>query len=299
MTDILIVGAGPAGLTAALYARRAEKSVLILEKDNFGGQINFSPKIENYPGFQTVSGTELADHMVEQVLAQGAELELEEALSIEKKDGYFAVTTDCGVREARAVILATGAKHRQLGLEKENDLSGISYCAVCDGAFYKGQKVGMVGGGNSALQEVILLSELCTEVTVIQNLPFLTGEKKLCDIVTRLPNVRILLGRKVTALLGEDSLTGVEVTSEAGEKESLSLDGLFVAIGLAPENHAFENLLELDPVGYVTSNEACTTRTEGLFTAGDCRTKSIRQISTAISDGATAALSAVRYLDSL
>jgi len=299
MTDILIVGAGPAGLTAALYARRAEKSVLILEKDNFGGQINFSPKIENYPGFQTVSGTELADHMVEQVLAQGAELELEEALSIEKKDGYFAVTTDSCIREARAVILATGAKHRQLGLEKENDLSGISYCAVCDGAFYKGQKVGMVGGGNSALQEVILLSELCSEVTVIQNLPFLTGEKKLCDIVSGLPNVKILLGRKVTAHLGDDSLTGVEISSDDGEKESLSLDGLFVAIGLAPENRAFENLLELDPIGYITSTEACTTRTDGVFTAGDCRTKSIRQISTAIADGATAALSAVRYLDSL
>lgn len=302
MTDIIVVGAGPAGLTAALYARRAEKSVLILEKANFGGQMTFSPKIENYPGFQAVSGSELADTMVEQVLAQGAELELEEVLSIEKKDGFFTVTTDTTTRDAKAVILATGAKHRLLGLEKEEDFTGdgISYCAVCDGAFYKGQKVAMVGGGNSALQEAILLADLCESVTIIQNLDFLTGEKKLCDIVTALPNVKIITGAIVTGILGDNTFRGIEISHVAtGEKEELTFDGLFVAIGLAPENGAFENLVELDKVGYITSSEACTTSTPGIFTAGDCRTKAIRQVSTAIADGAVAALAASRYIDAL
>ena len=302
MTDIIVVGAGPAGLTAALYARRAEKSVLILEKANFGGQMTFSPKIENYPGFQAVSGSELADVMVEQVLAQGAELELEEVLSIEKKDGFFTVTTDTTARDAKAVILATGAKHRLLGLEKEEDFTGdgISYCAVCDGAFYKGQKVAMVGGGNSALQEAILLADLCESVTIIQNLDFLTGEKKLCDIVTALPNVKIITGAIVTGILGDNTFRGIEISHVAtGEKEELSFDGLFVAIGLAPENGAFENLVELDKVGYIASSEACTTSTPGIFTAGDCRTKAIRQVSTAIADGAVAALAASRYIDAL
>lgn len=302
MTDIIVVGAGPAGLTAALYARRAEKSVLILEKANFGGQMTFSPKIENYPGFQAVSGSELADVMVEQVLAQGAELELEEVLSIEKKDGFFTVTTDTTTRDAKAVILATGAKHRLLGLEKEEDFTGdgISYCAVCDGAFYKGQKVAMVGGGNSALQEAILLADLCESVTIIQNLDFLTGEKKLCDIVTALPNVKIITGAIVTGILGDNTFRGIEISHVAtGEKEELSFDGLFVAIGLAPENGAFENLVELDKVGYITSSEACTTSTPGIFTAGDCRTKAIRQVSTAIADGAVAALAASRFIDAL
>lgn len=302
MHDLIIVGAGPAGLTAALYARRAEKSVLILEKASFGGQMTFSPKIENYPGFQSVSGSELADAMVEQVLAQDAELELEEALSIEAHDGIFTVTTDCSTHDAKAVILATGAKHRMLGLDREEDFTGegISYCAVCDGAFYKGKQIAMVGGGNSALQEAILLAELCPKVTIIQNLDFLTGEKKLCDIVTTLPNVDILYGRTVTGLIGDEALTAVELTVTAtGEKEIFPLEGMFVAIGLAPENQAFSNLVELDKVGYIVSDERCLTSTPGIFTAGDCRTKGIRQVSTAIADGTAAALAAIRHIDSL
>ncbi|MBQ4623003.1 MAG: FAD-dependent oxidoreductase [Clostridia bacterium] len=302
MHDLIIVGSGPAGLTAALYARRAEKSVLILEKAGFGGQMTFSPKIENYPGFPSVSGNELADVMVEQVLAQGAELELEEALSIDSHDGIFTVTTDCGKRDAKAVILATGAKHRMLGLDREEDFTGegISYCAVCDGAFYKGKKIAMVGGGNSALQEAILLSELCEHVTIIQNLDFLTGEKKLCDIIATLSNVDVLYGRTVTGLVGDDTLTAIEITKTAtGEKEIFPLEGLFVAIGLEPENTAFQNLVELDKVGYIVSDERCLTATPGIYTAGDCRTKGIRQVSTAIADGTAAALAAIRYIDSL
>lgn len=302
MTDIVVIGAGPAGLTAALYARRAEKSVLVLEKAGFGGQMTFSPKIENYPGMQAVSGSELADVMVDQVLAQGAVLEPEEVLSVTQEDGYFTVTTDCASHDAKAVILATGAKHRLLGLPREEDFTGdgISYCAVCDGAFFKGMKVAVVGGGNSALQETILLADLCEEVTVIQNLDYLTGEKKLCDAVTALPNVKIITGAVVSAILGDDAFRGVEITREAtGEKESLFFDGLFVAIGLAPENQAFENLVALDKGGYIASDESCTTGVPGVFTAGDCRTKAIRQIATAVADGAVAALAASRYIDSL
>ena len=302
MYDLLIVGAGPAGLTAAIYARRAEKSVLIVEKANFGGQMTFSPKIENYPGFTTISGSALADSMVEQALAQGASLELAEVTRVLPRGDRFTVETDSGVYEAKTVILATGAAHRTLGLPREEELvgAGVSYCAVCDGAFYKGQKVAMVGGGNSALQEAILLADLCEKVTVVQNLDFLTGEKKLADIVSSLPNVEILLGRVVTGLLGEDSLSGIEITETAtGKKETLPVDGLFVAIGLKPENRAFADVAELDEAGYISSDERCLTSTPGLFTAGDCRTKSIRQISTAIADGATAALSACRYIDSL
>ena len=302
MTDILIVGAGPAGLTAAIYARRAEKSVMIVEKANFGGQMTFSPKIENYPGFTTVSGAALADSMVEQALAQGASLELEEVTRILPRGDHFTVETDCGTHEAKAVILATGAAHRTLGLPGEEELvgAGVSYCAVCDGAFFKGQRVALVGGGNSALQEAILLADLCEKVTIVQNLEFLTGEKKLADIVASLPNVEILLGRVVTGLLGEGSLSAVEITETAtGKKETLAVDGLFVAIGLKPENQAFADVAALDEAGDISSDERCLTSTPGLFTAGDCRTKAVRQISTAIADGASAALAASRYIDSL
>ncbi len=302
MTDILIVGAGPAGLTAAIYARRAEKSVMIVEKANFGGQMTFSPKIENYPGFTTVSGAALADSMVEQALAQGASLELEEVTRILPRGDHFTVETDCGTHEAKAVILATGAAHRTLGLPGEEELvgAGVSYCAVCDGAFFKGQRVALVGGGNSALQEAILLADLCEKVTIVQNLEFLTGEKKLAGIVASLPNVEILLGRVVTGLLGEGSLSAVEITETAtGKKETLAVDGLFVAIGLKPENQAFADVAVLDEAGYISSDERCLTSTPGLFTAGDCRTKAVRQISTAIADGASAALAASRYIDSL
>ena len=302
MTDILIVGAGPAGLTAAIYARRAEKSVMIVEKANFGGQMTFSPKIENYPGFTTVSGAALADSMVEQALAQGASMELEEVTRILPRGDHFTVETDCGTHEAKAVILATGAAHRTLGLPGEEELvgAGVSYCAVCDGAFFKGQRVALVGGGNSALQEAILLADLCEKVTIVQNLEFLTGEKKLADIVASLPNVEILLGRVVTGLLGEGSLSAVEITETAtGKKETLAVDGLFVAIGLKPENQAFADVAALDEAGYISSDERCLTSTPGLFTAGDCRTKAVRQISTAIADGASAALAASRYIDSL
>ena len=301
MSDIIVVGAGPAGLTAALYAARANKSVKVLEKATFGGQVNFSPKIENYPSVTEISGAELADRMVEQTLAQGVDIDLEEVLSVEDKGDYKVVTTDSGTHECRAVIIATGAHHRRLGLEGEEKFEGqgISFCAVCDGAFFENQSVIVVGGGNSALQEAILLSELCEKVTIVQNLDTFTGEEKLVKILEKKNNVEAIFGRVVTGIVGEDKFEGVTIADKDGNASELYADGMFVAIGLAPENKAFEGVCELDRIGYVVSDESCTTRTQGIFVAGDCRTKTIRQIATATGDGAVAALSAVRYIDTL
>ncbi len=297
--DIIIIGGGPAGLTAALYARRANKSVLILEKGAFGGQITFSPKVENIPGFLSLSGNEFADHLVEQVLEQGAEVEVCEALEI--RDGTpKTVVTDSGEFQGRAVIIATGARHRLLGLEREKDFigDGISFCAVCDGAFYQGKTVAVIGGGNSALQEAILLSEQCKKVFVVQNLDTLTGEQKLRDILAARPNVEIILGTVVDSILGESALSGIRIKKVADNTLSdLTVDGMFVAIGLIPQNEPFANVVKLNSYGYADTDESCTTTTPGIFVAGDCRSKKIRQVTTAASDGAIAALAACDYLD--
>lgn len=302
MYDIIIIGGGPAGLTAALYARRADKKVLLLEKATFGGQATFSPKIENFPGIPEMSGSEFADRLLGQVLSQGAEIELEEAIGIRSEDGAKIVTTEYGEYRAKSIIIATGAKHRQLGLPNENELigEGISYCATCDGAFYRGQTVGMVGGGNSAIQEAILLSEICTKVYVIQNLDYLTGENRLADILKRRPNVEIIFGTVVKSLIGDRSLAGAVLRRECdGSEYNLALDGLFIAIGLVPENSIFNSFVSLDRTGYIISDETCCTDSSGVFVAGDCRNKSIRQITTAASDGTIAALAACRYIDNL
>ena len=300
MHDIVIVGAGPAGLTAALYARRMGKTVLVLEKSTFGGQATFSPKIENYPGTIQMSGNEFADRLVEQVLAHGADIDLENVTRVKVCGDVRTVYTEDGSHDCLSVILATGVRHRQLGLARENDLigEGISYCAVCDGAFYKGQHVAVIGGGNSALQEAILLSETCSKVTVIQNLPFLTGEQSLQDVLATRKNVEVILGTVVTGLLGNTSLTGIQVRNEnSGDISELSVEGVFVAIGLEPVNGAFAEVAVLDNYGYFDANETCVTRTPGVYVAGDCRRKGVRQITTAVADGATAALAACRYLD--
>ncbi len=296
--DIIVIGGGPAGLTAALYARRANKSVLILEKGAFGGQITFSPKVENIPGFLSLSGNEFADHLVDQVLEQGAEVEVAEALEI--RDGTpKTVVTDSGEFQAKAVIIATGAKHRRLGLEREETFigDGISFCAVCDGAFYQGKTVAVIGGGNSALQEAILLSEQCKKVYIVQNLETLTGEQKLRDQLEGKPNVEIILGTVVESLIGESALTGIRIlhTSD-NRKTDLAIDGMFVAIGLIPQNEPFAGVLPLNSYGYADVDESCVTPTPGIFVAGDCRSKRIRQVTTAASDGAVAALAACDFV---
>ncbi len=303
MYDIVIVGAGPAGLTAAIYARRANKTVLLLDKGAFGGQITFSPKVENYPGFASCSGSELADAFVEQVLAQGADVEVENVVEIREQDGKKLVITEEGSEyEAGAVILATGARHRHLGLENEEKFigEGISFCAVCDGAFYQDKTVALVGGGNSALQEAILLSETSKKVYVIQNLDFLTGEKRLEEILRARENVEIITGTVVSAIADGDAFHSITLKKTAtGEESELAVDGMFVAIGLVPENDAFAGLADLDQVGYFDSAEDCLTKTAGVFVAGDCRKKGVRQVTTATADGATAAVAACRWLDTL
>lgn len=302
MYDIIIIGAGPAGLTAALYALRANKTVLLLEKASFGGQMTFSPKIENYPGYEEISGNELADKLFEQVLAQGADFELEEVVSLKDNGSTKTVVTDSGEHESKAVIIATGAKHRLLGVKGEEDFvgNGISFCAVCDGAFYENKEVIVIGGGNSALQEAILLSDLCKKITVVQNLADFTGEKKLVEILKSKSNVDFIFNTVVKEFTGDDELEGAVIeNTETGEEKEITFDGAFVAIGLAPDNKAFEKVAELDKFGYVASDEACLTKTAGVFTAGDCRTKHIRQITTAAADGAVAALAACDYIDKM
>lgn len=300
MYDIIIIGGGPAGLTAAIYARRAGKSALVLEKASFGGQITYSPKIENFPSWGSISGTELADKMMEQALSQGADIELEEAMSVEKSGDSFKVVTDFSEYEAKSVIIATGAKHRLLGVNGEENLvgKGISFCAVCDGAFYQGKEVMVIGGGNSAIVEATLLAETCKKVTVVQNLPYLTGEKTTADALVARDNVEVIYSTVVKEFKGENELEAVVLKSDDGTEQTLTPDGVFVAIGLAPENTAFENLAELNEYGYVKADENCCTMTEGVFVAGDCRTKAVRQIATAAADGAVAALKAVEYIDS-
>ena len=272
MLDIIVIGGGPAGMTAALYALRNGKSVLVLEKHGFGGQITYSPKVENWPGTAQMSGNEYADAFLEQILAQ-------------------------------AVIIAAGVKHRMLGLPGENELvgEGISFCAVCDGDFYSGQTVCVAGGGNSALQEAILLAGKCAKVIMLQDLPEFTGEKKLQDILFSRPNVEKKTGVKITALNTEaGALRSVTVEpQDGGAAEQVACDGLFVAIGLIPENGAFAELADLNRWGYFDSDEKCETKTPGIYVAGDCRSKSVRQLTTAAGDGAVAALAACRYIDSL
>ncbi len=302
MHDIIIVGAGPAGLTAALYALRADKTVLVLEKSTFGGQITFSPQIENYPGFATMSGNEFADKLIDQVISQGAEIEMEKVTAIRDNGATKTVVTEDGEHEAKAVIIATGVKHRQTGLPNENELvgEGVSYCAVCDGAFFKGQTVAVLGGGNSALQEAVLLSEGCSKVYVIQNLDYFTGEARLVEKLKEKDNVEFIMGTVITALKGEKSLEALTLKKEAdGSESELAVDGLFVAIGLIPNNSAFADIAGLDEWGYIDSDESCLTKTAGVFVAGDCRKKQIRQITTAAADGSVAALAACRYIDSL
>ncbi len=300
MYDIIVIGAGPAGLTAALYACRAGKSVLVLEKGAFGGQITFSPRVENIPGFSSLTGNEFADKLVEQVLVQGADIEPCEVLSIKDGDSFKTVVTDSGEYTGKAVIIAVGAKHRLPGLEGEEKYigEGISFCAVCDGAFYEGKKVCVLGGGNSALQEAILLSDIAEQVYVVQNLPTLTGEGKLREILYSKENVTVILDTVITALWGEGELEAITVENNTTkETERLDIDGLFVAIGLIPQNEPFSEHIELNSLGYAASDESCTTRTEGIFVAGDCRQKRIRQVATAASDGAVAALRACDYID--
>ena len=294
--DIIIIGGGPAGLTAAIYAGRANKKVLVIEKGTFGGQITSSPKVENIPGFLSVTGNEFAECLIEQATNLDADIECTKAEKIIPGNPHRVICEDAEF-EGKTVIIATGTKHRLLGLDGEEELigNGISFCAVCDGAFYEGKTVGVVGGGNSALQEALLLSETSPKVYVIQNLDFLTGEDKLQKLVEEKDNIEVILGATVSSYITDGGFKGVNISTKDGEKELL-FDGLFVAVGLIPQNEDFADVIALDERGYVDADEKCLTNIDGIFVAGDCRQKQIRQVATAASDGAVAALAACEYL---
>ena len=302
MYDLIVIGGGPAGLTAALYALRAGKSVLVIEKSTFGGQITWSPKVENFPTIPSISGAELGDRLTSQVLEQGAELELDEVTGVELDGNIKRVKTDFGgTFEAKALIIAAGARPRTLGIPGEEALmgAGVCFCAVCDGAFYKGKAVAVNGGGNSALQDALLLSDTCSKVYLIHRRDKFRGEAKLVEALRARVNVEFVLNSSVTDLLGQDELSGIVVTDNAGNSRQLDVEGLFVAIGHAPDNGVFSELIDLDDGGYADSDESCTTKTPGVFAAGDCRRKTVRQLTTATADGSCAALAACRYIDSL
>lgn len=298
MYDIIIIGGGPAGLTAATYARRAGRSVLVIEKHAFGGQITWSPKVENFPSVLSISGTELGDRLLEQAMEHGAEVELDEVTSVSLDGDIKRVHTESGAEfECRALIIATGARPRMLGIEREDELvgSGVCYCAVCDGAFYKGHPVAVNGGGNSALQDALLLSEKCSRVYLIHRRSAFRGEAKLVEALRERENVEFVLNASIVGLTGGGELEGV-VVEQDGARREIPVDGLFVAIGHAPDNGVFAPLMDLTESGYADSGEDCTTRTPGVFVAGDCRRKSVRQLTTAMADGSAAALAACGYL---
>jgi len=299
MYDIIIVGGGPAGLTAATYARRAGKSVLVIEKNAFGGQITWSPKVENFPSVVSISGTELGDRLLEQAMEQGAEVELEEVIGVSVDGDIKTLRCESGAEfQGRALIIATGAKPRMLGLPREEELvgSGVCFCAVCDGAFYKGCDVAVNGGGNSALQDAVLLSEKCSKVYLIHRRDSFRGEAALVEVLRKKSNVEFVLEASVTALEGENELTAITVNRKGAERR-IPVQGLFVAIGHAPDNGIFSELVELDRAGYAASGESCMTKTPGVFVAGDCRAKSVHQLTTAVADGSVAALAACSWLD--
>ena len=302
MFDLIIVGAGTAGLSAAIYGVRAGKSVLVLEGAAYGGQIINTPEIENYPGIKKISGFEFATNLYNQAKELGAEIRFEKVLSVQEKNGHKIVVTKDKEYEAKAVILATGAKNRNLGIEKEQELvgKGVSYCATCDGMFYRGKVVAVNGGGNTAVEDATFLSEYVEKVYVIHRRDSFRAAKAEVDRLVAKPNVELVLNSTIKALESDASgLTGILVVDKDGKERRIQVDGLFVAIGQAPDNEAFRNEVDLDSKGYISAGEDCSTKTEGIFTAGDCRTKAVRQLATAASDGAVAALAAVHYINGL
>lgn len=301
MYDIIIIGAGPAGMTAAIYARRASKSVLLLEAKSYGGQIINTPDIENYPVEAHISGFDFAQKLYEQTKALGAEFKFEKAVEIKDEGSTKTVVTVKDSYTAKAVIIATGSENRKLGVEGEDKLvgRGISYCATCDGAFYRNKVVAVVGGGNTALEDALYLADLAQTVYLIHRRDEFRGEEANAERLRERENVKLVLNSTVTKLNAEKRLKSIEVTNKNGEVTELEVNGLFVAVGRVPENQNFASVAELDQAGYVAASENCRTKTPGIFAAGDNRVKEVRQLVTAASDGAVAATEAVKYIASL
>jgi len=296
--DIIIIGCGPAGMTSAIYALRSGKSVLILEKESIGGQIASSPLVENYPGYSSISGAELSNNLYEQVLNLGGEIELEEVVEIKVGKEKEVITTD-NTYSASAIIIATGAKHRLLGLSNEKELigNGIHFCVSCDGAFYKDKTVCVIGGGNSAVINALTLSDICKNVIVVQDLSDLTAEKKLANKLKDKKNVEIFYNSKVKEIIGENELKAIVI--ENALEQEIETDGMFISIGLVPQSDFIKNLIKVNNYNYIESDNSCNTNIEGIFVAGDVRSKKIRQLTTAVNDGTIAAIEAMEYIDSL
>lgn len=299
MFDIIVIGSGMAGMTSAIYALREKKSVLVIEKEAIGGQITQSPNVQNYPSFSQISGTELADKTFEQMSALGAEFEVENVEKVEKIVDKFVVKTDYASHEAKAVIVATGLKHRCLGIENEDKFvgNGIYYCAICDGPFFAGKEVSVIGGGNSALQFAIMLSNYCSKVNIFVLGDRFSGEKALIEKVLNTKNIEAFYGCKSTKLTGNEKLESVTFKRKDGTEFEHKTNAVFVAVGQIPNNKIFENLIKLDEQGFIVSDDCCQTSCEGVFVAGDCREKKVRQVATAIGDGATAGTFACKYID--
>lgn len=299
MHDLIIIGAGTAGLSAAIYGARAGKRVLVLEENVYGGQIISAAEVENYPGIRRISGYEFAENLYHQALELGAELKYEKAVEIREKEGKKTVITNRSSYVCGAVILATGAKKRRLGLEREEELTGagVSYCAVCDGAFYRGKDTAVVGGGNTALEDALFLSSYCRKLYLIHRRDRFRGEEKLVHALREKNNVIMVMESQVICLNGKERLESVTVKNRyTGKTDELSVTGLFIAVGQEPANQAFSEVIRLDPYGYIEAGENCQTFRGGIFAAGDCRTKEVRQLATAAADGAVAALAASAYM---
>ncbi len=300
--DIGIIGAGPAGMTAALNCLRAGKSVLLLEGESFGGQIALSPRVENFPSYMQISGSELMDKLYEQIMQWGARVELETAKSIVKHDKTFVLTTDYAQYECYSVIFATGCKPRRIGVDREEELvgKGVSYCALCDGAFYSGEDVTVVGDANTALQYALHLSAYCKHVHICALFDRLFGDKSLADLVRAKDNIDISFNLCLKEFIGEDELSALRFQNTVtGEERTIDSKCAFICIGQIPQNTPFAELVDLDANGYIIADENCAASCAGVFAAGDCRTKKIRQLTTATSDGAVAAFYACAYVDSL
>lgn len=296
MYDIIIVGAGPAGLTSALYALRANKKVLVLEAKAYGGQIINANLLENYPGLPNVSGFDFATNLYNQVKDLGGVIKFETVIRIEDDK---TVITNKDKYQAKSIILATGAENRKLNIEREEELvgRGISYCATCDGNFYKNKTVAVIGGGNTALEDAVYLSNIADKVYLIHRRDTFRGEVSYLNELKNKDNVEFILNSNVTKLIGNDKLSSIEVTNNDGSKLELNVDGLFIAVGQAPKNEIFKNIIELDDKGYIISEDGVHTNHEGIYVAGDTRVKELRQLTTAVSDGAIAATTAIKEME--
>ena len=301
MTDLIVIGAGAAGMTAALYALRNGMKVTLLEKNNLGGQIAESPRVENFPTIESISGSELADRLFDQITKLGVDFVFGEVLSLQKEGDKFVVKTEYETLEARSVIIAAGVEHRKLNLPNEEKLigHGISYCALCDGAFYSGDEVVLIGDGNTALQYALLLSSQCKGVHVVTMFDKFFGDQSLVDALKKKTNVKITHNARLVGLIGDKELEGLTFERSDKTRFEIKTPALFVAIGQVPNNGIYSQLVELSPDGYILADENMATKTKGLFVAGDCRLKKVRQLTTACSDGAIAATSASTFVQSL